>query len=110
VAPFCSSIHICGVKLLLLFLLLCKQIGENLACLKQSHVFSLSLLDPPQGQDYCIESNFWKFYLVRTSCTLGETVSLVKVFRWKWKFFGVQSVDTVRRWTTSYLLAGPACL
>jgi hypothetical protein len=25
-------------------------------------------------------------------------------------FFGVQSVDTIGRCTTSYLLAGPACL
>jgi hypothetical protein len=25
--------------------------------------------------------NFWKFYLIRTSFTLGELVSLVKVFR-----------------------------
>jgi hypothetical protein len=28
-----------------------------------------------------IGSNFWKFYLIRTSFTLGEPVSLVKVFR-----------------------------
>jgi hypothetical protein len=28
----------------------------------------------------------------------------------KWIVFGVQSVDTVDRWTTSYLLAGPTCL
>jgi hypothetical protein len=27
-----------------------------------------------------IGSNFWKFYLIRTSFTLGELVSLVKVF------------------------------
>jgi hypothetical protein len=31
--------------------------------------------------DYCIGSNFWKFYLIRTSFTLGEPVALVKVFR-----------------------------
>jgi hypothetical protein len=60
-----------------------------------------------------IGSNFWKFYLIRTGFTLGEPVSLVKVFRLfrlEQSFFGVQSVDTVGRCTTSYLLAGPARL
>jgi len=60
-----------------------------------------------------IRSIFWRFYLNRTSFTLGEPVSLVKVFRlFKLEqiFFGVQSVDTVGRCTTSYLLAEPACL
>jgi hypothetical protein len=33
------------------------------------------------GRDYHIESNFWKFYLIRTSFTSSELVSLVKVFR-----------------------------
>jgi hypothetical protein len=64
-------------------------------------------------RDYRIWSNFWKFYLIRTSFTLGELVSLVKVFRLfrlEWIFFGVQSVDTVGRCTTSYLLTRPACL
>jgi hypothetical protein len=40
--------------------------------------------------DYCIPSNFWKFYLIRTSFTLGELVFLVKVFRLftlEWIFF-----------------------
>jgi hypothetical protein len=37
---------------------------------------------PPQGQGlYSVGSNFWKFYLIRTGFTLGEPVSLVKVFR-----------------------------
>ncbi len=31
--------------------------------------------------DYHIGPNFWKFYLIRTGFTLGEPVSLVKVFR-----------------------------
>jgi len=31
--------------------------------------------------NYHIGSNFWKFYLIRTSFTLGQPVSLVKVFR-----------------------------
>jgi hypothetical protein len=35
----------------------------------------------PRDRDYCIGSNFWKFYIIRTSFTLGEPVSLVKVFR-----------------------------
>jgi hypothetical protein len=60
--------------------------------------------------DYGIGSNFWKFCLIRTGFTLGELVSLVKVFRLEQSFFGVQSVDTVGRCTTSYLLAGPARL
>ncbi len=33
------------------------------------------------GDYYHIGSNFWKFYLIRTGFTLGEPVSLVKVFR-----------------------------
>jgi len=42
--------------------------------------------------------DIWKFYLIRTGFTLGELVSLVKVFRMfrlEWIFFGVESVDTV---------------
>jgi hypothetical protein len=61
-------------------------------------------------KDYRIGSNFGKFYLIRTDFTLGESVSLMKVFRLfrlGTDFFGVQSVDTVGRCTTSYLLAGP---
>ncbi len=52
-------------------------------------------------------------YLIKTGFTLGEAVLLVKVFRlldWNVFFLGVQNVDTVGRCTTSYLLAGPACL
>jgi hypothetical protein len=76
---------------------------------------SPTLFIGPGGRDrhYSIRSNFWKFYLIRTGFTLGEPVSLVKVFRqtnWNRCFFGVQSVDTVGRCTTSYSLAGPACL
>ncbi len=58
-------------------------------------------------------SHWIQLYLNRTSFTLGELVSLVKVFRlfrMELDCFGVQSVDTVGRCTTSYLLAGPACL
>jgi hypothetical protein len=65
------------------------------------------------GKDYRIQSNFWKFYLIKTGFTLGEPVSLVKMFRLfklEQMFFGVQSVDTAGRCTASYLLAGPACL
>jgi len=36
---------------------------------------------PHRNRDYRIGSNFWKFYLNRTSFALGELVSLVKVFR-----------------------------
>jgi hypothetical protein len=50
------------------------------------------------GRDYRIGSNFGKFYLIRTSFTLGDPVSLVKVFRLfrlERIFFGVQ----LRVWT-----------
>jgi hypothetical protein len=61
-----------------------------------------------------IGTNFWKFYLIRISFTLDEPVFWVKVFRLlrlEQIFFGcsVQSVNTVGRCTTSYLLARPAC-
>ncbi len=36
---------------------------------------------PHRKRDYCIGSNFWKFYLIRTGFTSAELVSLVKVFR-----------------------------
>jgi hypothetical protein len=63
---------------------------------------------PPKGhRDYCIRSNFRKFYLTRIGFTLGESVSLVKVFKLDQMFLVVQSVNTVGRCTTSYLLAGP---
>ncbi len=63
---------------------------------------------PHRERDYCIGSNFWKFYLIKTGFTFGEPISLVKVFRLfrlEWILFGVQSVDSVGRCTTSYLLA-----
>jgi hypothetical protein len=36
---------------------------------------------PHRFRDYGIGSKFWKFYDIRTSFTLGELVSLTKVFR-----------------------------
>jgi len=36
---------------------------------------------PHRDRDYHIRSNFWKFYLIKTGFTIGERVSLVKVFR-----------------------------
>jgi hypothetical protein len=67
---------------------------------------------------FTFDPTFGSFYLIRISFTLAELVSLVKVFRsfeLEQMFVGVselvfQSVDTVDRCTTSYLLAGPACL
>ncbi len=59
---------------------------------------------PQRDKDYHIGSNFWKFYLIRTSFTLGEPVSLVKVFRLERIVLVVKSVDTVSRCTTSYHL------
>ncbi len=84
--------------------------GEG-PCIKKHQIFGPC---PHRDRDYHhIGSNFWKFYLIRTSFTLGEPVSLVKVFRLfrsEHIFFDIQSVDTVGRCTTSYLLAGPVCL
>jgi hypothetical protein len=70
------------------------------------NMYELSVLfgPCPHRAYYCIGSNFWKFYLMRTGFTLCELVSLVKVFRLlrlERNFFGVQSVDTVGRCTTS---------
>jgi len=68
---------------------------------------------PHGNRDHGIRSNFWNFYLIKTGFTLGEPVSLVKVFRLfrlERIFLVFRSVDTVGRCTTSYLLAGPTCL
>ncbi len=72
---------------------------------------------PHRDRNYHIESNFWKFYLIKIGFTLHEPVSLVKVFRlFKseqiFLVFGVwtQYVDVQHLGSTSYLLAGPACL
>ncbi len=53
-----------------------------------------------KDRDYHIGSNFWKFYLIRIGFTLGDLVSLVKVFglfRLKWTFLAfrvrTQEVD-----------------
>jgi len=70
-----------------------------------------SLFSPARtrDRDYHIGSNFWKFYFNRISFTLREPVSLVKVFRLFRLIgsdcFGVQSVNTIGRCTTYYLLA-----
>ncbi len=53
------------------------------------------------------DPTFGKFYLIRTAF-FG--VKVFRVFRLKRIFLGVQSVNTVRRCTTSYLLVGLVCL
>ncbi len=51
---------------------------------------------PHRGGDYRLGSNFGKFYVTRTSFTLGELVSLVKVFR----LFRLEGIVLVFRvWT-----------
>jgi len=51
---------------------------------------------PHRDRDYHMGSNFWKFYLIRTSFTFGEPVSLVKVFR----LFRLEGIVLVFRvWT-----------
>jgi len=61
--------------------------------------FDTHFLGPaPTGtiSDYRIGSIFWKFYLNRTSFTLGEPVSLVKMFR----LFRLEQIVLVFRvWT-----------
>jgi hypothetical protein len=68
----------------------------------------------PRDRDYPIGSNFWKLYLIKINFMLSKLVSLVqmfKLFRLEGSFLGIQSLNTVSRCTTSYLLAGPAaCL
>ncbi len=58
-----------------------------------------------------LDPTFGKFYLVRTNFTLGELVSLVvKVFR-LFRFEWIVLVFRVGRCTSIFsLLAGPACL
>jgi hypothetical protein len=53
---------------------------------------------PHRDRDYSIGSNFWKFYLNRTSFTLGEPVSLVKVFR----LFRLEQIVLMFRVRTQY--------
>jgi hypothetical protein len=53
-----------------------------------------------RDMDYCIGSNFWKSYLIKTGFTLGEPVSLVKkvfrLFKLEQMFLVLrESVDTV---------------
>jgi len=72
------------------------------------YLFIYSIFVGPWGTDYYrIWSNFWKFYLIETSFTFGELVFLVKVFRLfrlKRIFLGVESVNTVGRCITFYIL------
>jgi hypothetical protein len=48
---------------------------------------------PHRDRDYGIGSKFWKFYLIRTSFTSGELVSLVKEF----KLFRLERIVLVLR-------------
>jgi hypothetical protein len=49
--------------------------------------------------DNRIASNFWKFYLIKINFTLGEGVSLVKVFR----LFGLEQIVLVFIMWTQYI-------
>jgi len=60
---------------------------------------------PPQGQGLL----HW-IQLLEVSRELVSLVKVFRLFRLEQIFFGVQSVDTVGRCTTSYLWAGSACL
>jgi hypothetical protein len=52
---------------------------------------------PPQDRD--IGSNFWQFYVIKTSFTLGEPVSFMKVFRQ----FRLERIVLVFRVWTEYI-------
>jgi hypothetical protein len=69
---------------------------------------------PHRDRDYRIRSNFWKFYLIKTGFTLGELVfsfgENVETVYIGTDLFSVRTLDIVSKGTTSYLLAGPACL
>jgi hypothetical protein len=74
-----------------------ERLGHAHVSIKESCLF-VCLFHLLGRRDYRIGSNFWKFYLIRIGFTLGEVVSLVKVFRLfrlEQSFFGVQSVDTL---------------
>ncbi len=58
----------------------------------------LSGLFPHMNKDYSIEHNFWKFYFITISFTLGEVVSLVKVFG----LFRLERIVLVFRVWTQY--------
>jgi hypothetical protein len=79
-----------------------------MSILKDFGLFLEDLLGP--AGDYCIGSNFWKFYLIRTGFRFGELVCLVKVFRLfrlEWIVLGVQTVDTGGKYMYNILsLAG----
>jgi hypothetical protein len=56
----------------------------------------LTLFYPKVGSNFTFDPTFWKFYLIGTSFTLGELVSLVKVFR----LFRLKQIFLVfRPWT-----------
>jgi hypothetical protein len=48
---------------------------------------------------FAFDANFWKFYLIRTSFTSGERVSLVKMFRLLWIGTDVLFWCSERVWT-----------
>jgi hypothetical protein len=54
---------------------------------------------PCRDRDYHNRSNFWKFYLIRTSFILGEPVSLVKLFT----LFRLERTFLVFRVWTQYI-------
>ncbi len=60
---------------------------------------SLFWVLPPQDSDYHIGSNFRQFYVIKSSFTLREPVSLVKVFR----LFRLERIDLVFRVWTEYV-------
>jgi len=68
---------------------------------------------PPQGQGLSHLIQLLEVLPYQNQFHITELVFFMKVFRlfrMKRIFLGVHTVDTVRRCTTSYLLAGPACL
>ncbi len=66
---------------------------------------------PHRDRDYRIASNFWKFYLNRTSFTLNWFLwwKCLDCLDWN-RLFWCSGCGHSSRCTTYYLLAGPACL
>jgi len=73
--------------------------GWLATCMLQWYCYTLVGPCPHRDMDYHIGSNFWKFDLIKTNYTLGEPVSLVKVFR----LFRLERIFLVFRVWTRYV-------
>ncbi len=58
-----------------------QRLTDTTVSLSQGERVLLGTPNTLLGRDYGMQSNFWKFYLIRTSFIFGEPEFLVKVFR-----------------------------